>query len=212
MTTAARIISWVFLPLFMPMYTLLLALYVPAFQIDYFNNLYMLDPAVKLGLIYMFGVFCTLAPLLSYVALYKTKMITTVELDDKRERGFPIIIMFMYCFALYGVFMWKLGPGLISKFALALPLSGAAVTFLFFLLNRWKKVSIHSGSAGISVGFFVAYFLQQYSFQIWILIAFIFVSGLIMSARYYLGKHTMAELLIGWCTGSFITFVICYWY
>lgn len=214
MTSLARIISWVFLPLFMPMYTLLLAMYVPANQ-DYifnFDCLYTLDPARKLGLLYMFGVFCSLAPLLSYIALYRTKMITTIELDDKRERSFPIVIMFMYCFALYSVFMWKLGPDLVSKFVLALPLSGAAVTFLFFFLNRWKKISIHSGSAGISVGFFVAYFMQHAEYKIWILIVLILVSGLIMSARSYLGKHTLTELLIGWCTGSFITFGICYWY
>lgn len=214
MNIAAKIISWVFLPLFMPMYILLLAMYVPSNQ-DYifnFDCLYSLDPARKWGLIYMFGVFCTLAPALSYIALFRTKMITTIELDDRRERGIPIVIMFMYCFALFAVFMWKLGPDLVSKFVLALPLSGAVVTFIFFFLNRWKKVSIHSGAVGIGVGFFAAYFLQHAEYEFWILPLFILISGLVMSARMYLGKHTLSELLIGWFTGSFITFAICFWY
>lgn len=214
MTAVARAISWIFLPLFMPLYALLLVMYVPSNQ-DYIFNydcLYTLAPAQKWGLIYMFGVFCTIAPGASYIALYRTKIISTIEMDDRRERSIPIAIMLFYCLALYGVFMVKLGPGLVSKFVLDLPLAGAVVTTSFLIINRWTKISIHAGAAGIVTGFILAYILQHAEYQLWMLALALFVSGLIMSARMYLGKHTMTEVLAGWFTGTLITFAINYYY
>lgn len=214
MEVLARVISWVFLPLFLPMYALLLVLYVPSDQGDYFNMdcLYALDPVRKWGLIYLFGIFCTVAPGASYIALFRTKVISTIEIDDRRERSIPIFIMFAYCLALYLVLMYKLGPGQVSKFVLALPLSGAAVTGVFVLLNRWRKVSIHTGAAGIGTGFILAYILHHTEYQLWMLTAMILVSGAVMSARLYLGKHTMIEVLVGWFTGTLLTFAINYYY
>ena len=40
----------------------------------------------------------------------------------------------------------------LPKFIYALPLSGAAVTGFFVLLNQWKKVSIHAAAASWYVG------------------------------------------------------------
>ncbi len=214
MEVLAKVISWVFLPLFIPLYVLLLVMYVPSNQ-DYFYNhdcLYLLDPARKWGLIYMFAVFCTIAPGASYIALYRTRIISTIEIDERRERSIPIAIMFFYCAALYAVFMAKLGPNLVSKFVLDLPLSGAVVTAVFFVLNRWKKVSIHSGAVGIASGFVLAYILQHAEYRLWMFTVTLVVSGLVMSARIYLGKHTLFEAVAGWFTGSLITFVINYWY
>lgn len=214
MQIAARIISWVFLPLFVPMYVLLLTLYVPSNQ-DYYSNhdcLYLLPPTYKWGLIYMFAIFSTIAPGASYIALFRTGIISTVEMDDRKERTVPILIMFFYCIALYAVFMFKVGGSTMPKFALALPLSGAVVTAVFVLLNRWKKVSIHSGTMGIGTGYLLAYMLQHAEYAFWMLPVIIIASGAVMSARVYLGKHTMLEIVVGWFTGTLITFAINYFY
>jgi hypothetical protein len=214
MQLAARIISWVFLPLFVPMYALLLTLYIPSNQDYYINHdcLYLLPKEFKWGLIYMFLIFSTIAPGASYIALYRTKMISTVEMDDRKERTFPILIMFFYCMALYGVFMVKVGSEIMPKFALALPLSGAVVTAVFAVLNRWRKVSIHTGTMGIATGYLIAYMVLHAEYAFWMLPAVILASGAVMSARVYLGKHTMLEIIVGWFTGTLITFAINYFY
>lgn len=214
MQLSARIISWVFLPLFVPMYVLLMTLYIPSNQ-DYYSNhdcLYLLPSDYKWGLIYMFAIFSTIAPGLSYIALYSTKIISTVEMDDRRERTLPILIMFFYCMALYGVFMFKVGGDILPKFILALPLSGALVTALFAVMNRWRKVSIHSGAMGIASGYLIAYMVQHAEYAFWMLPVAIVASGAVMSARVYLGKHTMFEVVAGWVTGTLITFAINYFY
>lgn len=214
MEIVARIISWVFLPLFVPMYVLLMTLYIPSIQ-DYFSNqdcLYMILPEHKLALIYLFGIFCTIAPGASYIALFRTGMISTVEMDERKERTFPILIMFFYCMALYAVLRFKINAEFLPKYVMALPLAGAVVTALFAVLNRWKKVSIHSGAMGIGTGYLIAYMAQHAEYAFWMLPVAIIASGAVMSARIYLGKHTMLEILVGWFTGTLITFAINYFY
>jgi hypothetical protein len=49
-------------------------------------------------------------------------------------------------------------------------------------------------------------------FGIGMLIASILLSGIVMTARSYLQKHTMQELVIGWFTGTLLTFAVNYFY
>src|SRR5690606_5798284 len=116
------------------------------------------------------------------------------------------------CLVLYIMFVSKAKEVVIPKFIFALPLSGAVVTAIFLIVNRWKKISIHSGAAGIVSGFVLAYLLTQTEYQLWAFTVTILVSGLVMSARLYLERHTISELIIGWMIGSFITFGINYYY
>lgn len=214
MRVLAEVISWVFMPLLMPLYALSLALFVPSNQ-DYFFNLdclYTLDPEKKWGLMYMFFVFCVAAPGVSFILLQRKKVITSIEMEERKERSIPIIIMLAYCLALYLLFIIKVGPGSISKFVLALPLSGVCVTAIFFFLNRWKKVSIHAAGTGIATGFILAYILHHVQYELWMFSLTILISGLVMSARLYLEKHTLLEMVLGWLTGTLITFAINYFY
>ena len=210
----AQVISWVFMPLFMPIYALLLVMFVPSNQDFLFNsdNLFLQPLQFKTALLTMFGIFCVLAPGISFLILQRYKLISSVEMETKKERTVPIIVMMLYCLALY-VILVQITKGLIvPKFIFALPLSGAVVTAIFLIVNRWKKISIHSGAAGIVTGFVLAYVLTQTEYQLWVFTVTILVAGLVMSARLYLQRHTISELIIGWMIGSFITFGINYFY
>lgn len=214
MKVLAQVISWLFMPLLMPMYVLLLVMFVPSNQ-DYFFNqdcLYILPLEAKGALLYMFGIFCVLAPGLSFIILQRRKMIGSLEMNERQERNIPIVIMLMYCLVLYFMFIAKSDQVTLPKFVYALPLSGAFVAAAFFLLNRWRKISIHAASSGIATGFVLAYILHHVEYQLWMLSLTILVSGLVMSARLYLEKHTLNELWIGWLTGGLLTFVINYFY
>ncbi len=209
----AQAVSWIFVPLLMPIYALLLTLFVPANQ-DYLMNLdclYMLPVQSKWALIYMFFIFCVAAPGVSFYMLLRRKVIGSIEMETTKERNIPIVIMFLYCTVLF--VMLHVGNAVIlSKFIYALPLSGMLVTLTFVFLNRWKKISIHAASSGILVGFLLAYILLHEEYQLWILSLSIFISGLVISARLYLGKHSFLELIVGWFTGVFITFIVNYFY
>ena len=214
MKRIAHVVSWVFLPLFMPVYALLLVMFVPSNQDFFFNEdcMYTLPMSAKKAILYMFSIFCVVAPGISYFLLYKRGIISSVEMDDRKERGVPIIIMLIYCLLLYFLFVVKTDPSLVPKFVFSLPLSGVFVTAVFFILNFWRKVSIHAAGTGILSGFILAYILLHVQYELWMLGLSIFISGLVMSARLFLGKHSMGDLIIGWFTACFITFIINYLY
>ncbi len=214
MKVFAQVISWVFMPLFMPMYALLLVMFVPSNQDFLFNydNLFLQSLPFKTALLTMFGIFCVVAPGISFILLKRSGVISSVEMDTKKERTVPIIVMMIYCLVLYIMFVLKAKELIIPKFIFALPLSGVVVTAIFLIVNRWKKISIHSGAAGILSGFVLAYLLAQTEYQLWVFTLTILISGLVMSARLYLERHTNSELIIGWMIGSFTTFGINYFY
>lgn len=214
MARISTLISWVFMPLLMPVYALLLVLYVPSNQDFFFNQdcMYTMPPEAKQAVISMFVVFCVLAPGISFLELRRRKIISSLEMDEQAERMYPILIMLMYCLVLYLLFLYKISSNLVPKYIFALPLSGVLVTAVFAFVNRWYKLSIHAAAAGILSGFILAYLLAQTQYELWVLILSLVVSGVIMSARLYLKKHTLLEVLLGWGTGCFLTFVVNYLY
>lgn len=212
----AHIISWIFMPLMLPIYALLLVMFVPS-NIDFMNNdqcMYAMDLQFKKAFLYMFMIFSVLAPGISFLLLKRSGLIGSLEMDERRERFVPILVMAIYCLVLFFYILYLIDANrlIVPKYVLALPLSGAVVTTIFLIVNRWKKISIHAAAVGILTGFVLAYILQQVDYQLWVFTLSIFVSGVVMSARLYLQKHTFSEVIIGWCIGSFITFAINFLY
>ena len=214
MKSIFQAISWVFLPLLMPIYALLLVMYVPSNQDYIFNQdcMYLLPDEAKNAILYMFLIFCVVAPGISFIMLERRKIIATIEMETTKERSIPIIVMFLYCLMLYVLFIVKSGESVLPKFVYALPLSGAIVTAVYFFLNRWKKISIHGAGAGILFGFILAYVLQHEEYELWMFALTLIISGLIMTARLYLQKHTFFEVVFGWIIGLIITFGVNYFY
>jgi membrane-associated phospholipid phosphatase len=120
--------------------------------------------------------------------------------------------MFAYCAFLYALFLYKAPNGLLPKYFYALPLSGTIVTACFIYINRWIKISLHGGGVGIMSGFLFAYAVEQAEFQFWILIFAIIASGLTISARLFLKKHTQLEVYTGWSLAVILTFLVNYLY
>lgn len=214
MKVFSHIVSWVFLPLLMPVYGLLITMYVPSNQAYYYNqeSLYYLQDPAKLAILYMFIIFSVVAPGLSFVILHKRKIITTIDMENQRERNIPMFIMLTYCLVLYFLFIIKAQNGVLPKYVYALPLSGVFVTASYTYINRWIKISLHGGGAGILTGFLFAYAVEQIDFQFWILIFAVLASGLTISARLFLKKHTPTEVYTGWSLAVLMTFLVNYLY
>ena len=204
----ATVISWVFNPLVLPIIALILVMYVPSDH-GFYNTycFYNLDPKEKMRLLYHYSIFAAVAPALSFYLLKRNKIIQSIEMETQAERNAPIAIMFFYALLLFGLYYYRsmLAP-FYPKYFVTLPLSGVVVTFVFFFLNRWKKISIHAAACGILVGFLFSYINGHTDYQLWVIALAFIISGLVMSSRLYLKKHTLDELVIGWLIGSFITF------
>jgi len=210
MHKVAQIISWVFNPLLMPIYALFLVLYIPSDHV-YYNPfcLFRMSDMAKLMVLYRFFLLCTLFPALFFIIMKKFEMIDSIEMNTQKERSKPIIVMFAFSLVLYvSTIIATQHVSFLPKYLFALPLSGVIVTFIFYFVNQWRKISIHAAAVGMLVGFLFAFILGHEEFQIWILAIAFVISGLVMSARLYLKKHTLEELIIGWGIGCFITFMV----
>jgi membrane-associated phospholipid phosphatase len=109
---------------------------------------------------------------------------------------------------LYFLFIIKAQDNILPKYVYALPLSGVFVTVTYTFINRWIKISLHAGGAGILTGFLLAYASAQVEFETWILVAAILASGLTLTARLYLKKHTQLEVYTGWSLAVLLTFLV----
>jgi hypothetical protein len=198
----------------MPVYGLLLTMFVPSNQDYLFNedSLYLLNEPAKFAILYMFLIFSVIAPGLSFVFLKRRNIISTIDMENQRERGIPMFLMLAYCLVLYALFLYKAQNNILPKYIYALPLTGVFVTVFFTAINRWIKISLHAGGAGILTGFVFAFAMQQVEFQFWILIAVIIASGLTLSARLFLKKHTPLEVFTGWTLSVVITVAVIFFY
>ena len=207
----SHLFSWIFIPLLMPLYGLLIVLFYPAEELVQ-NTISMY--ALPLGIICivfgMFAVFSFAAPGLSFLGLFRFKIITTIDIENRTERLYPLLIMLIYGIMLY----WLIGESdpkhLLPPYFSSLALAGVGVTLLFMGLTQVLKISMHAGGAGILTGFLYAYFMQQHNpSYAWMGLA-ILVSGLVISARWYLRKHTALELFLGYTLAGIITFGVVY--
>lgn len=207
MKTASEIISWLFLPLLMPVYALLIVMYFPSTSsssID-IDNLYNVLPQFKKGLLGMFTILTVFAPAVSFVLLKRAGYISSIEMEEKDERQAPIVIMMIYCALLYMTLRYITFPENTPKFVYSLPISGIGVTLVFLFWNKISKISIHAAGTGILTGFILAYNANQVLFNPLTLVIAFLVSGIVLSARMYLGKHTLSQSVIGWSIGFVIT-------
>jgi membrane-associated phospholipid phosphatase len=213
MKVIAQLISWCFLPIFMPFYGLLIALYVPSVQVHFFDqdSLYTLVDELKSAIIYMFFVLAVMAPAVSFLLLHRFGVISTLDMENRKERLIPMLLLLIYGILLYTLLLVKSG-NLLPKYVYALPFSGICVTTCFIFINRIIKVSSHAGGAGIMCGFLMAYLCAQQSYIFWIVPIMVLLSGLIMSSRLYLNKHVPKEVYTGWIVAFVLTLSICYFY
>jgi membrane-associated phospholipid phosphatase len=211
--TLAHIFSWLFLPLLMPFYGLYLSLYIPSEEFSLSGQaMYQIPIELKSQLLIIFFIFSALAPGISFYLLHKRKIISTIDIEDSKERNFPLLIMFAYCLVLFTLFIFKAPNNILPKYLYALPLSGAIVTAVFMFINRWVKISLHGGGAGILVGYLSVFMLENSGFSILFFAIAIIASGLCLSSRLFLQRHTPLEVYSGWLLALIITFICCSYY
>ncbi len=205
----ANLISWIFLPLFMPVYALLLTMYIPSLEEGFFQNntIYLLDPRLKLALLGIFFLFSFLAPAISLVILKRNNKISNLEIDNRSERSIPILVTAIYSAILAWFLMVKTPSGILPPSVYLLPAGGTVAILLVLLITRFDKISLHALGVGMLMGFLIAYFQTQAQFQLWILLLATVVSGVIMFARLYLEKHNLRQCLMGYFLGLIVIYL-----
>lgn len=200
-TLVSNLLSWILVPLLMPVYGLILAF-----------GLSVLDVApMGMRVIFtaiVFGINVVI-PLVLVVLLKKMGLVDDYGLNGQKERLIPYIIT-VACFGVTSWFMASKGAPLWLSMFFA---GGALAAFINLVVNFWWKISAHAaGIAGI-----VALLIRiekdgspEPQLLFWLILT-IALAGLLGSARVWLGRHTawqvLAGLTVGFCCVFFLTMI-----
>lgn len=198
---SAKTWSYLFHPLLMPLYGLLIILSrsdILKPNVEYFFSYY--TSLIQIVVVYTFLIPVSLIPL-----YYLAQVIKSIELTERQHRFIPFFITSMiyvyFAFYIYGfpIFMY------IKIFFIAT----AAVSFLIAIITLWWKISAHSaGAGGITA---LAFFLLKMNTSSLLIAAFVLIfSGITMTARLYLKAHTQRQVYIGFLLGFVVMLFFLY--
>ena len=186
----ARIISYVFHPLFIPIYIGLFLIYPVRLFPD-------LDDRRRLFLEVQLFVIYTLLPLASILLMKGLGLISTIYLKSQKDRVLPYVVCEIFYFWAWYVLKNQQLPKEIVLFSLAIFLASC----IGLIANTFLKVSMHTISAGVVVAFMIYCGLRwDYNYGFYISLA-VLLSGLIGSSRLILADHEPIEIYAGFLIG-----------
>ncbi len=195
----ARIISWVFHPVFVPVMVIAFLLYEHPYLFAGFSSF------LKFRIMMIAIVCFTFFPLVTVLLLKGLKFIDTIYLHTQKDRVIPFIACMIWYFWISYVwfnFGKTTGGADMPKEAVLFAAATFISTIIGLMVNIRMKVSLHTISAGIVLAFFILMaFTQSLHFGSWLSVALLF-TGLVCTARMIVSDHTTKEIYGGLVTGA----------
>lgn len=196
MKRISQFLSFVFSPLLVPTYGMIMAVFLSVLAV---LPLRVLWTTVSIT----FGITC-LVPLICILTRYRLGYATGLGLNDRTERFVPYAIAAVsYLGCAY--FMFKASaPTWLAMFFIG----GAVAIVINDLINIKWKISAHAAAMGglVALVFRIAASHQAiYDMNMW-MSGVVVVAGMVMTARVYLGRHSLMQVLAGVANGF-----ICVW-
>lgn len=193
---AARIMSMVFTPFYLPMIGLM-ALFL-------FSYMRLLPWSYRLQVLLLVYFFTILLPTL-FIHLYRRYHgWTLIELGARERRMVPYVISIVCYFACYYVMVLLQIPRFMARILVA----ALAVQVLCAIINVWWKISTHTAAIGGVAGALMAFaFLFMFNPVWWLCLVFI-VGGMVGSSRLILRQHTLWQVVAGFLLGMIGTLAV----
>ncbi|MEI6947425.1 hypothetical protein V9K67_09555 [Paraflavisolibacter sp. H34] len=197
---AARVLSILFHPLFIPVYLSWFLIYVnplfPAFS-----------AGAKLLLLIRFLVMYTIFPLVTVLIAKGLGFIDSILLKTQRDRIIPYVACGLYYFWMWYVLKNQPEfPRHLVMLSLAIFLASSAG----LTVNSFVKVSMHTISMGVACTFLLLFaFMTDVNFGFYISAAFL-LAGLVCTARLINDDHSTFEVYLGLVLGI-IAQLVAYW-
>lgn len=205
---AAKIISYIFHPVFVPVYIIWFLVYVHPYLFAGFT------PLQKLNILLMAFVSFTFFPLVTVFLLKALKFIDTIYLHSQKDRVIPFIAcMTWYFWISYVWFNFGKTRDVVDmpREAVVFALATFTSTVIGLMVNIKMKVSLHAISAGIVLAFFLLMaFTQPLNFGIWLSVIFL-ITGLVCTARFIVSDHTPQEVYGGLIAGA-ASLLLAHWF
>lgn len=189
----ARFISWVFHPVFVPVYMMAFLVYEHPFQFTGF------DPRQKMMVMLQTMAMYLFFPLVTVLLLKALGFIDSIQLKKQKDRIIPLVACGIWYFWIW--YVWHNLPGypdMAIRFALAIWIS----SWTGLMMNTRMKISLHAISMGIAITFlFILAFTQPLNFGLYLSVGLL-IAGLVCTARFIVSDHTAAEIYGGLALGS----------
>ncbi len=197
---AARVISVIFHPLFIPVYGIGFVLY-------FTNVLPGLAQGDKQQLLIRFLVMYTVFPLVTVLLAKALGFVNTIYLRDAKDRIIPYIACGIYYFWMWWVLKNQPEfPRELVMLALAIFLASSAG----LTVNSFVKVSMHGMSVGVMLTFFLLLALNSdESLGYYLSISFL-IGGAVCTARLVNSDHRPVEVYLALLIGA-VCQLIAYW-
>ena len=189
--TSAKVVSFLFHPLFVPIYLIWFLLHHSALFPGF-------SPALKNQLLIRFFVLYTLFPAATVGMAKALGFVEHIQLKTQRDRIIPYVACGVYYFWMWYVLrnQPQFPPQLVA-FALAVFLASSAG----LLLNAYLKISMHALSAGVVLLFLCGVALQSpVPMGLPLSVAFV-LAGLVCTARLVNSDHHPVQVYFGLAVG-----------
>ena len=195
----SKILSFVFHPVLMPTYAILLLLYFS----KVFSQFMPIEQ--KTHLINLTLIFTLLLPLLGVFLLKKLKIVSSIYMENQKERKWPLLIAISSYYLLFRMFEFLYIHPIIIK----LVLGAMLILFLAVIISNFWKISLHMLGIGGVFGAFLAF---QFLFggKLFLIILLLLCSGLVAYARINENAHTLKQVYLGFLVGACAEFLIFY--
>lgn len=198
---AAKILSYIFHPLFIPVYIAWFLVNVQPYLFSVFT------PAEKLITLLRFFIMYSFFPLVTVLLAKGLGFLDSIYLKTQKERIIPYIACGIYYF--WMCYVLRNQPQF-SREVVQLSMAIFIASSIGLLVNIYMKVSMHAISMGILIVFMgLLSFTQAGNYTIYMSMA-LFIAGLVCTARFIVSDHTPAEIYMGLFVGG-ISQLIAIW-
>jgi len=194
----AHLLSYIFHPLFIPLYVSLFLLYVhPSYFAGYdLYDKFWLPIRVAYATIFL--------PLFSVFLLWRLKFIDSMFLTTQKDRVVPYIISNIYFFWLFWVFKNDSGvPAILTAFIFGVFIVSSAA----LIANVYFKISMHAIAMGGMVALFLIILQQNTMLMTVPLCIALLIAGLVCTARLIVSDHQPRDIYAGLLIGAACQFI-----
>ena len=185
----AHFFSYVFHPLFIPLYTVAFLVFIHP---SYFSGF---SPYEKYKILFTTILNSVFFPAFSVLLMKGLGFIKSVFLKTQQDRIGPYLSSMIFYFWTAWVF-FKFEP----RLALILPsfMTGVFITTVVALLsNIYFKISMHALGVGGLLGLFLIIFVYNTMMMTWPLAIALLITGLVCTSRLIVSDHSPKEIYLG---------------
>ncbi|RYD77230.1 MAG: hypothetical protein EOP53_13325 [Sphingobacteriales bacterium] len=197
----ASVLSYIFHPIFLPLYAVWFIAYVHPSFLSGFSD------GMRLRTVLITAQNAVFYPLFSVLLLKGVGFISSIFLRTQKDRIIPYMACGIFFFWTFIVFKEQgLFPKILPSFMLGVFLASSAA----LLANIYFKISMHAIGVGGVVGLFIIIAGTNTMLMTWPLGIALLVAGLVCSARLLITDHTPKDIYSGLAAGLLAQFVAAY--